>query len=478
MIRRRLVVGVTLTVALAIGLGSWLTVRALEDRLIDNIDDQFVSGDLGSDIRERLLDRRLGQRNADVVDERRRAAYVLYSSDGDVTRSVAAGTVADPQPLPAGADLADDGTITTVDAVEDDGPRYRAVALSTNDGGRVVVALSLADVDDTLREARRIQLIVGIGAIGLVGVLCLVLIRRAFAPIDGMIATAGRIADGDLAERTDVDDAESEVGRLGTALNRMLDRIESAVDETTRSEERMRRFVADASHDLRTPLTSVRGYADLYRQGADDPASVALGMERIEAEATRMSRLVDDLMTLARLDQRREPANAPVDLGRLVGEAIDAVRVTDGERTYDFDVEVDGATTVDGDADQLRQVFDNLLANAHSHTPTGTEVRADVRSEPGSVVVDIVDDGPGIRAEDRARAFDRFWRSARADEHVGDGAGLGLSIVQSIVDAHGGTVRLDEAPSGGVRFTLRFPAGRTASTDDGDAATSHPERQR
>lgn len=459
MIRRRLVVGVTLTVALAIGLGSWLTVRALESRLIDNVDAQFVSGDLGSDLREQLINRRVGPRNADVVDERRQAAYVLYSSDDRIMRSVAAGTLADPQPLPDAGRLPADGEITTVDAVEDGGPRYRALALATNDGGRVVVAMSLDDVDDTLREARRIQLFVGIGAIGVVGLLCLILIRRAFSPIDGMIATAGRIADGDLTERTGVDDADSEVGRLGTALDRMLDRIESAVDEKTRSEERMRRFVADASHDLRTPLTSVRGYADLYRQGADDPESVALGMERIEAEATRMSRLVDDLMTLARLDQRRQPESAPVDLARTAGEAVDAVRVADAERTYDLDVDPGATAIVVGDADQLRQVLDNLLTNARTHTPEGTTVDVVVRSDRSDVVVDVSDDGPGIVAEDRANAFDRFWRSTRADENPVDGAGLGLSIVQSIVVAHGGSVTLDESPTGGAHFSLRFPTG-------------------
>ena len=473
MIRRRLVVGVTLTVALAIGLGSWLTVRALEDRLIANVDEQFVSSDIGNDIREQLVDRRFGQRNADVVDERRQAAYVQYSPTAQVTRSVAAGTLADPQPLPAGADLPANGRITTVGSVDDDGPRYRAIALATNDGGRVVVALSLADVDDTLREARRIQLFVGIGAIGIVGVLCLFMIRRAFSPIDGMIETAGQIADGDLAQRTEVEEADTEVGRLGTALNRMLDRIEDAVDEKTRSEERMRRFVADASHDLRTPLTTVRGYADLYRQGANDSESVALGMERIEAEATRMSRLVDDLMTLARLDQGRTATNAPVDLGRLAGEAVDAVRVADGDRTYDLDVAVDRPTTITGDADQLRQVLDNLLANARSHTPAGTEVLVRVRAVgDDSVVVDVVDDGPGIRPEDRTHAFDRFWRSKRADESDGDGAGLGLSIVQSIVSAHGGDVHLGEATSGGAHFSLRFPTEPPASPVDDPGATT------
>ena len=216
--------------------------------------------------------------------------------------------MADPAPLPDGSSVDPESDVTTIHSIEPSGPRYRALAFETASGGRVVIALSLADVDATLDEARRIQLIVGLAAIAGVAAVCWLLIRRAFAPIDGMIATAGRIAEGDLTERTTVDADHSEVGRLGSALNVMLDRIESAVAEKTESEERMRRFVADASHDLRTPLTSVRGYAELYRQDADNPATVAVSMERIEEEATRMSRLVDDLMLLARLDQRREPA--------------------------------------------------------------------------------------------------------------------------------------------------------------------------
>ena len=460
MIRRRLVVAVTLTVAVAIGLGSWLVVQALEDRLVDNVDEQFVSGALSEDIRRELAQRpRLGPRPRDVVDERRQLALVVHDASGAVVRSLAAGTLADPEPLPDGSGLEPGDGIETVDSVGDDGPRYRAVAIETVDGGRVVVGLSLADVDATLREARRILRVVGVVAVAMVAALCWWFIRRAFAPIDGMIATAGRIADGDLTERTGVTDDDSEVGRLGAALDTMLDRIEAAVADMTASEERMRRFVADASHDLRTPLTSVRGYAELYRQAADDPEAVARSMERIEAEAVRMSRLVDDLMVLARLDQQREVARTPVDLSRLVGEAVDAARTVDGERTYDVDIPI--GSMVEGDPDRLRQVFDNLLANARAHTPPGTTVDVSVvDGDPAVVRVVVEDDGPGFSDVDRAHAFDRFWRSTRADENPVEGSGLGLSIVSAIVQAHGGTVTLDPSGSGGARFTVSLPAAQ------------------
>ena len=372
MIRRRLVVAVSLTVALAVGLGSVLIVSALEDRLIDDVDAQFTNGTFDLGRREQILDRGpQGSITVQTLDQRRRTAIVRYGHHGRVLGSLPSGTVESPDPLPDAGDLSPRDGIQTVSSI-DDGPRYRALALPGR-GATTVVAVSLDEVDETLREARRIQFAVGLAAIIAVAAVCWFLIRRSFAPIDGMISTAGRIAGGRLDERTDVDDPESEVGRLGAALNTMLDRIQEAVAEKTESEERMRRFVADASHDLRTPLTSVRGYAELYRKGATDPAAVATGMQRIEAEATRMSRLVDDLMLLARLDREPAPAAGEADIGRIAGDAVDAARVVDGDRTYDLDVAPD-LGHITGDADQLRQVFDNLLGNAGQHTPVGATV--------------------------------------------------------------------------------------------------------
>lgn len=448
--------------AVAIALGSFLVVERLEDRLVANVDEQFASGAVDLDLRDQLLER--GPRGQARIDRRSRVAVVRYGPEGAVLASVASGTDQDPDPLPDAADLDPDEGIETVGSTSD-GPRYRAVSLRGPGGVTTVVAVTLEDVDATLREARRIQLAVGLGAIGVVGLLSWLLVRRAFSPIDGMITTAGRIADGDLDQRTEAGDEASEVGRLGTALNTMLDRIQSAVDEKSASEKRMRRFVADASHDLRTPLTSLRGYAELYRQGASDPEEVALGMERIEAEATRMGRLVDDLMLLARLDQQRSPTYRRVDAGRVVGEAVDAMRVTDHDRTWDLAVEGREPLVVMGDADQLRQVFDNLLGNAGAHTPPGTTVDVQARVDGDEVEIVIADDGPGFDDADRPRAFDRFWRATRADENPADGSGLGLSIVKSIVETHGGAVTLDRAASGGARFSVRFPLATSPVTE-------------
>ncbi len=456
MIRRRLVLAVSVTVALAIGLGSWAIVTALENRLISNVDQQFSSGSLSADIRRQLIDRRVAPRQPDVVDAPSDLAIVVYGPGGAIVESLPAGTAADPEPLPDGSQLPADGVVRTLHSVQPGGPRYRAVAVDGATGrARFVVALSLASVDATLAEARRIQLIAGGIAIAVVALVCWLLIRRAFAPIDGMIATAGRIADGDLTERTAVHDDSSEVGRLGGALDVMLDRIEAAVAEKTESEERMRRFVADASHDLRTPLTSVRGYAELYRQDAGNPATVAVSMERIEEEAIRMSRMVDDLMLLARLDQHREPVTRAVDVTEVLGRAVDAIRLTDGERVYDLTSSPDAALRAD--PDQLRQVFDNLLSNARAHTPPGTTVDVRLDTDPGGVTVVVADDGPGFSDADRAHAFDRFWRATRADQDPGGGSGLGLAIVAAIVEAHRGTITLDTSPAGGARFTIRLP---------------------
>lgn len=476
MIRRRLVLAITVTVALAIGIGSWAVVASLEDRLVSNVDDQFRSGALSQEVRQGLSTRPFPSGDAGPdrgFEENRDVAVVRIGPNGAVVRAITAGTRSNPAPLPAAFDVDPDDGLVTVGSAEPGGPRYRAIAADTNDGGRLVIGISLADVDATLDEARRVQRLIGLLAVAAAALASWLLVRRAFSPIEGMIATAGRIADGDLTERTEVGDPTSEVGRLGAALDTMLDRIESAVEEKTRSEATMRRFVADASHELRTPLTSVRGYAELYRQGASDPDAVATGMERIEAEATRMSRLVEDLMLLARLDQ--EPPRSvvqPVDLTAVVGEAIDAARVRDGDRFYELDTEPD--LVVPGVRHQLRQVLDNLLVNARLHTPTGTTVEVRARRDDAGVTIVVADDGPGFTADDRARAFDRFWRSTRADENPLDGSGLGLSIVKSLIEAHGGRVALDTAPTGGARFSIHLPAGDHVSRQDDVSGDQRP----
>jgi two-component system OmpR family sensor kinase len=272
-----------------------------------------------------------------------------------------------------------------------------------------------------------------------------------------MGATAGAIAGGDLGRRVEPADERSEVGRLGLALNAMLERLEGAFAERRRSEDRLRRFIADASHELRTPLASIRGYAELFRMGAArDPADVAKAMRRIEDEAARMGVLVEDLLTLARLDETVSAPHAPVDLGELVRDAVDDARATAPERTVGLEVEP--PVTVSGDAHQLRQVLGNLLRNALVHTPGGTPIEVSAAAAPsGEVRIEVRDHGPGLPAGEPGTLFERFWRSEGGRERGKGGAGLGLAIVARIVDAHGGRVEAADAPGGGAAFVVWLP---------------------
>jgi two-component system OmpR family sensor kinase len=251
-------------------------------------------------------------------------------------------------------------------------------------------------------------------------------------------------------------DPRTEVGRLGTALNRMLDRLEAAFAAREASQERLRRFIADASHELRTPLASIRGYAELFRMGAArSPDDVEKSMRRIEEEAARMGVLVEDLLTLARLDEVREAPHDTVDLSVLARDAVDDARATAPEREITLDSE---PVTVIGDADQLRQVLANLLRNALVHTPDGTPIEVTARRDGDDVCLEVRDHGPGLPTDDPDEIFERFWRSEGGRERGRGGAGLGLAIVAGIVDAHRGIVRAHNAPDGGASFVVRLPA--------------------
>jgi two-component system OmpR family sensor kinase len=240
------------------------------------------------------------------------------------------------------------------------------------------------------------------------------------------------------------------------ALNGMLSQIEAAFEQRTKSEDRLRRFVADASHELRTPLTSIRGYAELFRRGAGQrPEDLERSMAAIEAEASRMGVLVEDLLLLARLDQGRPLEIARVDLGAIATEAVEAARAIDPGR--DVSLEVDGDVSIDGDAGRLRQVLDNLLDNARVHTPAGTPARVRVARDGEAVVLTVADEGPGLTPEAHERVFERFYRDDGARSRETGGAGLGLAIVDAITTAHGGEVRALDVVEG-ASFEVRIPA--------------------
>src|SRR4051794_3769520 len=332
---------------------------------------------------------------------------------------------------------------------------YRVLARSTS-GGTIVAAIPLSATSQALERLLLVEGIVIVVALGFIGGFALVVVRVGLLPLDRMGHTAAAIAGGDLSHRVETADQRTEVGRLGASLNRMLDRLEDAFAAREASQERLRRFIADASHELRTPLVSIRGYAELYRMGvARSEEDVTKAMRRIEDEAARMGVLVEDLLTLARLDEVRPAPHGPVDLSMLASDAVDDARVTDPDRAISLDAH---PARVSGDADQLRQVLANLLRNALVHTPAGTPIDVSVGQGNGHVTLEVRDHGHGLPGEDPGALFERFWRAEGGRQKGKAGAGLGLAIVAGIVDAHGGTVTAANAPDGGAAFAVTLPA--------------------
>jgi two-component system OmpR family sensor kinase len=387
----------------------------------------------------------------------------------------------------------------TVPATDGDGT-FRAVAIPASIRlpnaaervpGTLLIATGLHDVDATVHQLSTINLLVGAAVIAGLALAAYTMVRTALRPLTKIEQTAAAIAGGDLSRRVDNDEPNTEVGRLGLALNTMLEQIETAFlarqesEATARhSEEKMRRFVADASHELRTPLTSIRGFAELHRQGAvTDPAEVSRLLNRIEDEAKRMGLLVDDLLLLARLDQQRPFERGPVDLRVLAADAVEAARATAPGREIRLDLptgDADGELVVSGDEPRLRQVVSNLLDNALAYSPAdspitvlGGQTRRDGRD---LAFVQVRDRGPGLVPEQAERVFERFYRTDRARSRAHGGTGLGLSIVAAITAAHGGSVELDTAPGEGATFRVLLPRlSETPSVAEAPPTPAAPE---
>lgn len=349
------------------------------------------------------------------------------------------------------------GKIITVRAKGGSGLRYRAVAIPSRFGtSTTVVALPLRDVAQTLDRLLLIEGLVIGGVLLLLGVGAWFVVGIGLRPLERMGRTAGAIAAGDMSHRVSPATPDTEIGRLGLSLNAMLGRLEEAFAERQASEDRLRRFLADASHELRTPLASIRGYAELLRMGAAgglEDQQKAMG--RIEDEAARMGVLVEDLLTLARLDEIRAPLREDVDLAALARDAVDDARVTAPDRP--IQVRTDGPAPVVGDPLLLRQVLANLMRNALVHTPHGTAIEVSVERDGAQQVLTVRDHGPGLPTAE-GDPFERFWRAEGGRERGRGGAGLGLAIVAGVVDAHGGHVAATTVPGGGARFTVRLPA--------------------
>jgi two-component system OmpR family sensor kinase len=349
-------------------------------------------------------------------------------------------------------------------APEGDRIRFLTVAARTGDGryrlrvsiegdhpnSQLFIAAPLRSEDNTLHRLFVIELLVTAIVLAALAAVGMWIVRLGLRPLREIELTAAAITAGDLSQRVDHPDEATEVGRVGSALNAMLDRIET-------SDRRLRRFIADASHELRTPLAAVRAYAELFGRGAaTHPADLERSMSGISREAERMSLLVDDLLLLARLDEGRPLEREPVDLAAVVGDAVDAARVVEPERPIELAVE---PVTVTGDATRLRQVLDNLLANARAHTPAGTPVEVELRRADGAAALIVADHGPGLAEREAARVFERFYRADSSRSRASGGAGLGLSIVAAVTEAHGGTVELRPTPGGGATFVVTLPLG-------------------
>ncbi|MFJ8961729.1 sensor histidine kinase [Lentzea sp. NPDC102401] len=317
------------------------------------------------------------------------------------------------------------------------------------DGAELVVVTDQSEVDRAVDDLRLAFLLISLGALILVGMAGYALVRASTRALEEVEQVAGEIAAGDLSQRVPVRQPGSEVGRLASALNTMLGQIEQAFAVRVSSENRMRQFVADASHELRTPLTSIRGYAELYRQGAATDASEVL--KRIEDQAERMGLLVEDLLQLARLDSEQPLTLSTVDLVVLVSDAVVEARMRDADRSVSLVLSA-GPVLVEADEARVRQVLTNLLDNALIHTPAGSPI--EVRLGAGEF--SVADHGPGMSAEQASRVFERFYR---VDPARGPGgSGLGLAIVAALVAAHGWRIELDTAPGEGAVFRVLLGA--------------------
>ncbi|MFC0682833.1 sensor histidine kinase [Lysobacter korlensis] len=347
---------------------------------------------------------------------------------------------------------------------------YRLAALDVSGDRRVVVGLPLQEVQATgLQLALIIALLTGVGILA-AAALAAVVIRIALRPLDRVVATAVRVSELPLSrgevsipERVPAEDTDprTEVGQVGAALNRLLEHVATALNVRQRSENKVRQFVSDASHELRTPLAAIRGYAELTRRGPHTlPDDVRHSLGRIESESIRMTSLVDELLLLARIDEGRTPDAKPVDLGRLVADAVSDARAAGQDHRWRLDLPEEPVAVL-GDEGQLHQVVANLLTNARVHTPKGTEVVAAVERTQSSAVLTIADDGPGIPPELQTHLFERFVRGDRSRSRKAGSTGLGLAIVHAIVDAHDGTVAVESAP-GRTVFRIELPSNGLA----------------
>jgi two-component system OmpR family sensor kinase len=454
-LRVRLVGVAVLLSALALALSGLAANTALRGYLVDRVDARLsVSvGRLMAD-QQQHPDTTLDGRGDPLTD-----TFSEVIQNGTVVRLQPVSGVSAPA-LPA--DLT--SRQAPFDVPSADGEHTWRVTVAAQDDLVLVVAIPLDGVDATMARLMFYEVGGGAAVLVLLAGIAYLVVRQSLRPLAQVELAAEQIAAGDLSRRVPEGHPRTEVGSLSMSFNTMVAQIEAAftarsISETQAraSEQRMRQFVADASHELRTPLTSIRGFAELYRQGAL-PAGpdVDRAMSRVESEARRMGELVDDLLLLARLDQQRPIDRAPVDLVSVLGNVVHDVTAAAPDRAVRLVTDLDSCWVL-GDAGRMAQVFSNLVANALMHTPSTASVIVRVGTRGDRAVIDVADNGPGIAEADRTRIFQRFYRADSSRTRASGGSGLGLSIVAGLVQAHDGTVDVDETPGGGATFRVELP---------------------
>ena len=479
-LRSRLVLGVVLLSAAGFILSSVVAQQALRSYLMQQVDNELLT--LSGSSLPRIAEAGIAEDSDDYIGRHEEERPHQPNSQGprtplqriptatsvtllDSSGRITAGLGGDLNLLPVTDYLVGitpakaasyNGRAFTIEAA---GIDFRAVALVLPNGqGTVVAAQSLGELDKTVGKLGFFFFLIGLLLISLIAIASRLVIKVGMRPLEDVEETAEKIASGDLSARMPDANPHTEVGRLVTSLNSMLARIETSFEARTESENKLRRFVADASHELRTPLTAIRGFSELVRQGAvtgEEPTREVIA--RIEGESKRMGALVEDLLLLARLDQAREMELKPVDLVTLVESAVVSARAAGPDHPVQFEASSDEIFAL-GDEARIHQVVANLLANARAHTPSGTAINVEIKRDSDGVRIVVADNGPGLSEDDQKRIFERFYRADPSRVRVdGEGSGLGLSIVDAVMAAHGGSVTVQSELGKGATFTLFFP---------------------
>ena len=467
----RLVVGVTGLVVVLVMVTSACTYVALRSFLYNRLDQQLQTAATPSAVTRLLANRQLP--GFDVVPQKVWVAVVDSATGDPATEQPAGPDLAAMTLSSAARSRLKPGTDKPVSQTTTSGEHVRVVGLtgfslaSNGEPVTILVGLSLSEVDRTLHRLVLLEWIIGAAAILLAFGATSWGVQFSLRRLRRVTATAHEVAAELSPEGRGLDrrvpqheaDEGTEVGQLASSMNTLLEAVQTQFAARLASEHRMRQFLADASHELRTPLTSIRGYAELARMQRQHGTPTEDNLARIESEGTRMSRLVDDLLTLARSDQGTEPARELVDVGQVVDEAVSGARAAFPQRRIELDAPI--GLHVIGDRDQLLRVVRNLVTNAAVHTRADGPIRVSAVAEGPFAVLRVIDSGPGLPPEEAAHVFERFWRADKARTRASGGSGLGLAIVASLVAAHGGTVQFDSDVATGSTITVRLPRGET-----------------